>query len=71
MVLPAPSAVSIRIYDRAGVLAVRQEEDRPAGTQAFALDLARFSPGVYYWLISLRDASGTVTLGPGKFVVLR
>jgi hypothetical protein len=69
--LERPAQAQVRVYNRSGDLAAELEESKGAGVQESRLDLSRFSPGVYYYLLTIRDAAGRTVHGPVKFVILR
>lgn len=63
--------VEIRVWNSAGDLVAQVFDARGAGTQQSSLRLNYFAPGVYYFRVSMRYASGSSeSLSAQKFAVL-
>jgi hypothetical protein len=65
-------SVLIRIYNEAGDLAAKIEENRPAGNGTSLLDTSRMAPGVYLWLLTMNYSTGPAeSFGVKKFLIIR
>lgn len=63
--------VSIRVYNQTGRPAAIITESLPAGWRFYALDIGKFAPGSYLYVISVRYVSGaTETRPPHRFAIL-
>lgn len=63
--------VTLKIYSQTGRLVDFVTESKSAGQQSSAISVNRFATGTYYYILSVRYASGIEeTQKPGKFVVL-
>jgi hypothetical protein len=64
--------VKIRVYNAAGQLVDSLEEAKGAGVQSTGITTAKFAPGVYFFMLERKYASGkSDKIGPRKFVVTR
>jgi hypothetical protein len=69
--LDSPAEVNIYVYNAAGMqVASGVMEGKASGHNLFTFPLDKFSPGVYYYLLSAKDASGGGVKFPvNKFLV--
>jgi sugar lactone lactonase YvrE len=66
-----PGQINLRIWTQNRELASTVMDSRPAGNQATSFSLSGFSPGVYFYILTLNYASGkSENLGPKKFAVI-
>jgi len=64
--------VKIRVYNEIGELVDALEESKSVGPQNSSINVGKFAPGVYFYLLSLHyDTGNTEKHAKQKFVVLR
>jgi DNA-binding beta-propeller fold protein YncE len=64
--------IKIRIFNRRGELETEVDDHRPSGVQATPFSVSGFSPGIYFYTVTLDYDSGkSEKLKPGKFAVVR
>ncbi|HET9869325.1 MAG TPA: hypothetical protein VFR02_02340, partial [bacterium] len=69
--LPAPAGVRLTVWNEAGEKITEVTDHRGAGVQATAFSVAGWSPGVYFYGLTLSYDSGGVEKPPlGKFAVI-
>jgi hypothetical protein len=71
--LAAPADVNIYIYNSAGMqVASFNQQGMASDYNRFVVDLDRFSPGVYYYLIRCKTSSGAeIKFKVNKFLVVK
>ena len=67
------SDVTVIVFNAGGVKAVEKTDTgRTQGANLMGLDVSRFAPGVYYYLLRVKQAGGAEVIFPaGKFLVAR
>jgi len=70
--MPGPGQALIRVYNEAGDLAAQVQENKGSGIQESLMNVAYYSPGIYFFRVLLfPDSGGQVKLKLGKFSVVR
>ncbi|HTB35285.1 MAG TPA: T9SS type A sorting domain-containing protein, partial [bacterium] len=69
--LSAAGSVKILVFNEAGRLVDKVEEQKPAGFQTSALSTGKWAPGVYFYLCTLSPGNGAAQALPlVKFAVI-
>ena len=71
--LDEPAVIKVNIFNAAGIPVADSENNGTASvTNEIIFDIKKFAPGVYYYLLNAKSASGKeIKFKPGKFIVVK